>query len=87
MASLEELSKRQAESKVDRKLGYTAQRRLGLEARTPPPPASRSPAPRRHACPAAQERRREAERRKADALKSCGVGGMKHTAAAMIARG
>ena len=30
----------------------------------------------------AQERRREAERRKTEVLKSCGAGGMKHTAQA-----
>uniref|UniRef100_A0A7S0P0E2 PH domain-containing protein n=1 Tax=Calcidiscus leptoporus TaxID=127549 RepID=A0A7S0P0E2_9EUKA len=63
MASLEELSKRQADAKVDRKIGYMAKRRLGLE-----------------------ERRREAERRKAAVLQSCGAVGMKHTAQAMMSR-
>jgi len=63
MSTVEELSKRQAEAKTDRKMGYAAQRRMGLE-----------------------ERRREAERRKADVMKNCGCAGMKHTAAAMIAR-
>ena len=33
-----------------------------------------------------EERRREAEKRKAEVLKSCGAGGMKHTAAAMLNR-
>jgi len=33
-----------------------------------------------------EERRREAERRKAEVMKTCGAGGMKHTAAAMMNR-
>ena len=33
-----------------------------------------------------EERRREAEKRKAEVLKTCGSGGMKHTAAAMMSR-
>lgn len=32
------------------------------------------------------ERKKEAERRKAEVLKTCGSGGMKHTAAAMMNR-
>jgi len=34
-----------------------------------------------------EEKRRENERRKAEVMKTCGSGGMKHTAAAMMSRG
>ena len=33
-----------------------------------------------------EEKRRDAERRKAEVMKTCGSGGMKHTAAAMMSR-
>mmetsp|Transcript_33768 Transcript_33768/g.72051 ORF Transcript_33768/g.72051 Transcript_33768/m.72051 type:complete len:247 (-) Transcript_33768:384-1124(-) len=64
MSSLAELSKLQADAKVERKMGYMATRRMGLE-----------------------ERRREAERRKAEVMRSCASVGMKHTAQAMMGRG
>eukprot|EP00965_Chrysotila_dentata_P243816 6205625-Pleurochrysis_carterae.AAC.3 len=63
MSTLDELSKRQQEAKAERKMGYAAQRQMGIE-----------------------QRRREAERRKAEVLKTCGGGGMKHTAKAMMSR-
>jgi len=62
MNTLLECTKRQADAKAERKIGYQTKRRMGLE-----------------------ERRRDAERRKAELMKGC-AGGMKHTAAAMMNR-
>ncbi|EOD38499.1 hypothetical protein EMIHUDRAFT_454675 [Emiliania huxleyi CCMP1516] len=63
MRTVAELSKRQADAKVERKMGYTRKKLHDLD-----------------------ERKKEAERRKAAVLATCGSSGMKHTAAAMMNR-